>query len=108
MINLTENAAQRINYLISQEVAGQVWNLRLSVSGGGCFGFQYHFKLDDTIQNDDQVFKTGDVGVVIDSVSLGLLEGSIIDYVEDLGSSSFAIKNPNATSGCGCGNSFSV
>jgi iron-sulfur cluster insertion protein len=108
MINLTENASQRIRYLISQEAANQPWNLRISVSGGGCFGFQYHFTLDNTLQSDDQIFKTDDIGVVIDSVSLGLLEGSIVDYVEDLSSASFVIKNPNATSGCGCGNSFSV
>jgi iron-sulfur cluster insertion protein len=108
MINLTENASQRIHYLIAQEADNQAWNLRLSVSGGGCFGFKYEFTLDNTVQPDDQIFKTNDVGLIIDPVSLSLLEGSVVDYVEDLSSSSFVIKNPNATSGCGCGNSFSV
>lgn len=85
MITLTENALQRIRTLISQESSGQGWNLRISVSGGGCFGFKYSFSLDNHTQTDDQIFKTQDTGIIVDSVSLGLLEGSVVDYIEDLG-----------------------
>lgn len=108
MITLTENALQRIHYLISQESYNQDWNLRISVSGGGCFGFKYSFTLDNNCHDDDQIFKTNDRGVIVDLTSLGLLEGSVVDYIEDLSSSSFILKNPNAAAGCGCGNSFSI
>jgi iron-sulfur cluster insertion protein len=82
--------------------------LRLSVSGGGCSGFQYTIDLDGQTNPDDQVFEEGGIKVVVDSTSLDLLNGSVIDYVEDLIGASFQIRNPNATSTCGCGNSFSV
>ena len=82
--------------------------LRVTVSGGGCSGFQYGFSLDDQRNDDDRLFERNGVGVVIDEVSLDLLKGSEIDFVEDLIGSYFAIKNPNASSTCGCGSSFSA
>jgi iron-sulfur cluster insertion protein len=82
--------------------------LRITVSGGGCSGFQYGFSLDDQKNDDDRLFERDGVTVVIDEVSLDLLKGSEVDFVEDLIGSYFAIKNPNASSTCGCGSSFSV
>lgn len=108
MITLTDRAIERIYCLIGKEPSHPPVRLRLSVSGGGCSGFQYNFVLDSALNSDDHIFNSQSAEVVIDNVSLNLLEGSIIDYVEDLTSSSFVIKNPNATSGCGCGNSFSI
>ena len=81
--------------------------LRLSVDGGGCAGFTYKFELSEPAA-DDQVASTDGVSLVIDPVSLDLLQGSEVDYVEDLGGASFKVTNPNAASGCGCGSSFSV
>lgn len=104
---ITDSAAKRITHLVSQgQVHGK--NLRISVSGGGCSGFQYAFLFDDAILAEDQVFEHGNATVIIDDISLGLLEGSVLDYVEDMVASTFVIKNPNAASSCGCGNSFSV
>ncbi len=104
---ITDNAAKRISYLVNK---GQVHgsNLRISVAGGGCSGFQYSFLFDDTILPEDQVFEHDGAKVIVDDVSLGILEGSVLDYVEDMVASTFLIKNPNAASSCGCGNSFSV
>ncbi len=82
--------------------------MRLAVSGGGCSGFQYGFSFDETRQADDLVFERDGVGLVVDSVSLELVKGAEIDFVEDLMGASFQVKNPNAASSCGCGNSFSV
>jgi len=82
--------------------------LRIGVSGGGCSGFQYGISLDDTIGDEDRVFEDQGIRLVIDQTSLDLLDGATVDFVEDLVGSSFQIKNPNATSTCGCGSSFSV
>ena len=82
--------------------------LRISVSGGGCSGFQYGFTFDDAHNDGDLVIERDGAVVVIDDVSLDLLTGSEIDFVEDLVGSSFAIRNPQAKSSCGCGNSFAV
>jgi iron-sulfur cluster insertion protein len=106
-IVLTENAARRIAMLKEQEKAEDAF-LRIAVSGGGCSGFQYGLSFDDQRNDDDFVFERGGVAVVIDDVSLGLLDGAEIDFVEDLMGASFQIRNPNAASSCGCGNSFSI
>ena len=106
-VNLSESAAKRIAWLMTQEEHKGLM-LRISVSGGGCSGFQYGFAFDDTVGEDDKLFERGGAKVVIDDTSLGLLGGSVIDYVEDLVGASFQIKNPNAKSSCGCGNSFAV
>ena len=81
--------------------------LRLAVDGGGCAGFSYRFALGDR-EEGDAVAITDGVTLVVDPVSLDLVEGSQVDYVEDLGGASFKVTNPNAASGCGCGSSFSV
>jgi len=81
--------------------------LRVAVKGGGCSGYQYVFNVVDQVNEDDQVFEKEDCRVVIDNTSLKFLEGAEIDYSEELIGSSFKINNPNATSSCGCGTSFS-
>jgi iron-sulfur cluster insertion protein len=106
-IAVTESAAQRVQVLISAEGKPGLM-LRLSVSGGGCSGFQYGIDLDGQVNPDDQVFEDKGIRVVIDATSLDLLAGSEIDFVEDLIGASFQIRNPNATATCGCGSSFSV
>jgi len=106
-VTLTESAAARIKKLIAMEGRPDM-KLRLSISGGGCSGFQYSFALDDSAAEDDVAFQQHDVTLVIDETSLGLLGGAVIDFVEDLVGASFAVRNPNASSTCGCGSSFSV
>lgn len=106
-VTVSENAARRIAQLIEMEGDRELM-LRLSVSGGGCSGFQYGFSFDKSAQQDDHLFERNGVKVVIDDTSLDLLTGSEIDFVEDLVGASFQVKNPNAASSCGCGNSFSV
>ena len=104
---VTENAARRIAVLKTQEQAESAF-LRIAVSGGGCSGFQYGFSFDDQRNDDDFVFERNGVAVVVDDVSLGLLNGSELDFVEDMMGASFQVRNPNAASSCGCGNSFSI
>jgi len=105
--SLTPAAAARIAFLLSDEPAGSVF--RVGVDGGGCSGFQYHFALTAApLAADDHTVEANGARVVIDDVSLGLLKNSTLDYEEELMSAGFVIKNPNATSKCGCGNSFSV
>ncbi|MSO89612.1 MAG: iron-sulfur cluster insertion protein ErpA [Rhodospirillaceae bacterium] len=106
-LQISESAARRIAWLVGQE-ENQGLMLRVSVSGGGCSGFQYGFVLDDSRTADDRVFERNGAKILIDEASLDLLSGSEIDFVEDLSGSAFAIKNPQAKSTCGCGNSFSV
>jgi iron-sulfur cluster insertion protein len=104
---LTENAARRIAVLKGQEKAENAF-LRIAVSGGGCSGFQYGLSFDNQRNEDDFVFERDGIGVIVDDVSLGLLAGAEVDFVEDLMGASFQIRNPNAASSCGCGNSFSI
>src|SRR5215831_14312073 len=106
-IVVTENAARRIAVLRTQEQAENAF-LRIAVSGGGCSGFQYGFSFDDQRNDDDFLFERDGVTVVVDDVSLGLLNGAEVDFVEDLMGASFQVRNPNAASSCGCGNSFSI
>ena len=106
-ITVSDNAAKRIAQLIEME-AKDGMRLRVSVSGGGCSGFQYGFSLDDEKNDDDLLFEKNDIEVIIDEVSLDFLKGSELDFVEDLIGSYFSMKNPNATSTCGCGTSFSI
>ena len=104
-IQLTEAAATRVAAIAARQAKPPI--LRLSVDGGGCAGFTYKFELGEMGQ-DDAVAETNGVRLIVDPVSLGLLEGSAVDFVEDLGGSAFRVTNPNAASGCGCGSSFSV
>ncbi|MBX3487972.1 iron-sulfur cluster insertion protein ErpA [Parvibaculum sp.] len=105
-ITLTARAARQIAKIIDGEGEGAM--LRVAVQGGGCSGFQYGFTLDDSKQDDDLVLERDGVTVLIDAVSVNYLAGSEIDYTDDLIGSAFKINNPNATSSCGCGTSFSV
>ena len=106
-ISLSASAAARVAWLLEQEEQPGLM-LRVSVSGGGCSGFQYGFSFDDTVNPDDRTFERDGATAVIDEVSLELLAGSEIDYVEELVGASFQVKNPNAASSCGCGASFSI
>jgi iron-sulfur cluster assembly accessory protein len=102
---LTPSAAKRVAFIASKQDRPAV--LRLAVDGGGCAGFSYRFSLGE-IEEGDAVAQTDGVTLVVDPVSVDLLDGSQVDYVEDLGGAAFKVTNPNATSGCGCGSSFSV
>ncbi len=104
---LTESAAKRIAELKVQENVPAAY-LRLAVSGGGCSGFQYGFSFDDQRQEEDTLFEREGVGLVIDTTSLELVDGAEIDFVEDLMGASFQVRNPNASSSCGCGKSFAI
>ena len=106
-ITVTDRAARRIAALKEQERAETAF-LRIAVSGGGCSGFQYGFSFDEECREDDVRFEKDGVAVIVDDVSLALLDGAEIDFVEDLMGASFQIRNPNAASSCGCGNSFSI
>jgi iron-sulfur cluster insertion protein len=107
IVTISDSAAKRVAFLRGQE-GDESLMLRIAVSGGGCSGFQYGFSFDNQRNDDDHLFEHQGVGVVIDEVSLDLLSGSEIDFVEDLMGASFQIRNPNATAKCGCGSSFSV
>lgn len=105
-VHLTESAAARVALIAEKQ--GKPAILRLSVEGGGCSGFQYRFGLADAVEGEDLVTETAGVRLVVDPISLDLLDGSAVDYVESLGGAAFRVTNPNAASGCGCGASFSV
>lgn len=104
-IILTASAARRVASIADRQSRPAV--LRLAVDGGGCAGFTYKFELGDE-EAGDAVAETDGVKLVVDSVSLDLVRGSAVDFVEDLGGSAFKVTNPQAQSGCGCGSSFSV
>ena len=104
-ISLSPSAAKRVAAIALKQ--GKQPVLRLSVDGGGCAGFSYKFELGEP-EADDQLTSTDGVSLVVDPVSLELVQGSEVDYVEDLAGASFKVTNPNAASGCGCGSSFSV
>ncbi|MFL6830669.1 MAG: iron-sulfur cluster insertion protein ErpA [Sphingomicrobium sp.] len=105
-ITLTENAARRVASIAARQRKPAI--LRLAVDGGGCAGFTYKFELADRAEGDDMVSETDGVTLVVDPMSLQLVKGSAVDFVEDLGGAAFRVTNPNAQSGCGCGSSFSV
>jgi iron-sulfur cluster insertion protein len=104
---LTESAARRINAILAGEGQPEL-KLRVSVSGGGCSGFQYGFDLDLRQEDGDVAVERDGARVVIDGMSLLYLVGCEVDFVEDLTGSYFRINNPNASSSCGCGNSFAI
>ena len=105
-VSISDRAAKRIARILASEPGGTA--LRISVSGGGCSGFQYSFELDASRLPDDLVVVRDGAVVLIDSVSLPFVGGSEIDFVEDLIGQSFQVHNPNATASCGCGTSFSI
>jgi iron-sulfur cluster assembly accessory protein len=105
-IEVTERAARRINEIMTGEPAGSM--LRVSVNGGGCSGFSYAFDVDRTRGEDDLVIERDGAAVLVDPVSLQYMDGSRIDFVDDLIGQSFKVENPLATASCGCGTSFSL
>ncbi len=105
-VSLSPSAAARVNKVLSQEPAGSA--LRVAVDGGGCSGFQYSFTVASEPSSDDLVIERDGAMVLIDPVSLEYLQGSEIDFVDDLIGQSFKISNPNATASCGCGTSFAI
>lgn len=106
VFGVSERAAIRIAEIVAAE--GRPTGLRVAVLAGGCSGFQYRFELDDTRRDDDLVIERAGARVLVDSASLNLLAGSELDYTDELMGAHFAVRNPNATSACGCGTSFSV
>ncbi|WP_374529889.1 iron-sulfur cluster insertion protein ErpA [Novosphingobium sp.] len=105
-MTLSPSAAARVAAIAAKQ--GKPAILRLSVEGGGCSGFQYKFGLADAPESDDLAVETDGVTLVVDPVSLDLVAGSVVDYVESLGGAAFRVENPMAASGCGCGSSFAV
>lgn len=105
-ITMTSAAAERIKEILVAEPDKKA--LRISVSGGGCSGFQYEFNLDDVNNDDDHAIEKDGSTILIDAISLVYVLGSEIDFVDDLIGASFQINNPNATASCGCGTSFSI
>ena len=105
-IALSPAAAARVARIAEKQ--GKPAILRLSVEGGGCAGFQYKFELADGAGEGDCVVETDGVRLAVDDVSLDLVRGSIVDFVESLGGAAFQVRNPQAASGCGCGTSFSI
>jgi iron-sulfur cluster assembly accessory protein len=105
-ITLTERAARRINEIMAAEPQGSM--LRISVNGGGCSGFQYAFDVERARQEDDLLVERDGAAVLVDQVSLQYMDGSVVDFVDDLIGQSFKVENPHATASCGCGTSFSI
>ncbi len=105
-LTLTPAAADRIAKIAAKQTRPAI--LRLSVEGGGCSGFQYKFDLAEAPEADDVVSETDGVKLVVDPVSLDLVGGSVVDFVESLGGAAFRVENPNAAAGCGCGSSFGI
>jgi iron-sulfur cluster insertion protein len=103
----TDSAALKVQELIKEE-DNDALNLRVFVQGGGCSGFQYGFTFDENIKEDDTVVENQGIKLLIDSISYQYLVGAEIDYSEGLEGSQFVIRNPNATTTCGCGSSFGV
>jgi iron-sulfur cluster assembly accessory protein len=105
-VTVSSRAAKRIAAILASEPTPSM--LRLAVTGGGCSGFSYNFALDETRMDDDLLVEEGGAKILIDPVSLDFLAGSEIDFTDDLMGQAFKVNNPNATSSCGCGTSFSV
>lgn len=103
---LTPAAAARVAAIAQKQAKPAM--LRLAVEGGGCSGFQYTFDIADGADDDDAISETNGVKLVVDPVSLDLIAGSVVDFVESLGGAAFRVENPNAAAGCGCGSSFGI
>jgi iron-sulfur cluster insertion protein len=105
-LQLSDSAVRQLKVLTAGK--GQPTRLRITVLSGGCSGLQYQFCLDTEQTAEDHIFERDGAAVVIDGISLELIQGAIFDYVDDMAASMFVLKNPNATASCGCGNSFSL
>jgi iron-sulfur cluster insertion protein len=103
----SDSAATKVSALIADEGNDNL-KLRVYVTGGGCSGFQYGFTFDEEVNEDDTQVENGGVTVLVDSMSIDYLNGAEIDYKEDVSGAQFVIRNPNASSTCGCGSSFST
>ncbi len=103
---LTPSAAKRVAFIAAKQARPPI--LRLAVEGGGCSGFQYKFDLADGPDADDSISETDGVKLVVDPMSLDLIAGSTVDFVESLGGAAFKVENPQAAAGCGCGASFGI
>lgn len=106
-ISMSKSAITQVKALLEKDKKGNIM-LRVRVDSGGCSGFRYAFQLDKTIEEDDLTFEFDGVTLAIDESSLLILDGSEVDYVEELIGAAFVVKNPNAASSCGCGTSFSI
>jgi iron-sulfur cluster insertion protein len=106
-MTLTDRAAAKVRRLREGEGNPDL-KLRVYITGGGCSGFSYGFTFDEAVKEGDSIFTNGDVTMIVDPMSIQYLMGSEVDYSEGLQGSQFLIKNPNATSTCGCGSSFSI
>ena len=106
IFTLSPSAAARVAIIAAKQ--GKPALLRLSVEGGGCSGFQYKFDLADAPESDDLISETDGVKLIVDPMSLELVTGCTVDFVESLGGAAFKVENPNASAGCGCGSSFAV
>jgi len=107
MINVTQVAASKISELLAEEQKVQS-GLRIFVQGGGCSGFQYGLMIEENLGDSDQVFESNGVKLYVDAISLNYLKAAEVDFEETVTGGGFTIKNPNAVSTCGCGQSFSV
>ncbi|MEP2236338.1 MAG: iron-sulfur cluster insertion protein ErpA [Alteripontixanthobacter sp.] len=105
-LTLSDAAAKRVSLIAQKQAKPAI--LRLSVEGGGCSGFQYKFDLADAPEGDDVVSENSGVRLVVDPISLDLVSGSTVDFVESLGGAAFRVENPQAAAGCGCGSSFGI
>ena len=105
-IKFTDNALKQINAMLSKKDKGSFF--RIAIKGGGCSGFQYGFTFDEKVNDGDTTIDKNDVTLVVDPMSLQYLVGGVVDYVDGLEGSRFLVQNPNATTTCGCGASFSV
>lgn len=105
-LTVSEAAARRIKAIIAKSASENA--LRISVEGGGCSGFSYKFDLTHETESDDLVIEKDGARVIVDQTSLAYLDGSVVDFVDDLMGQSFQIRNPNATASCGCGTSFAI
>ena len=106
-IAFSDRAASKVKNLIEADGDASL-RLRVFITGGGCNGFSYGFTFDDDVAEDDAVIDRGGVSMVVDAMSYPYLDGSEVDYVEDLNGAQFVVTNPNAAATCGCGNSFSI
>ena len=107
MLTITDNAIEKIQDIFAEENNPNI-KLRIFVQGGGCSGFSYGFTFDEVVNDDDFVISESNITILVDAMSGQYLQGSTVDYKEDLMSSQFVIQNPNASGTCGCGSSFSV
>ena len=105
-LTLSPSAAARVAAIAEKQAKPAI--LRLAVEGGGCSGFQYKFELAEAAATDDSVTETAGVKLVVDPLSLDLVAGCVVDYVESLGGAAFRVENPQASAGCGCGSSFAI